>query len=334
MGFDSPLGYNMKQIRFQIGIVILLAAGLLAGCAHDNEPTMLSEIAVSTGVTGMQKRVQSIDGAAALQAQDIKIDAYYSGTDTKYLNSVKLKYSSSAWRFWEGNPGSEVHYYWPFEGSKTESGVTASTLDFVGACPFTAPNYILGTAYAHASGTTFNCYLGDYMTSSEQESMQEYVIAVLNAQTYAIQAASPGGALPMSFKHPFALVKFVIAPASGEHVTIDSIGIAGLSTTGTCTYDGSDITWSGQSGSAAMKIIPATPLAANDETVQMMVIPNTYAPTTLAVRGTWDDWSDVENQTVSAEVNFAWQPGYIYTYNLTVSKYALKVDIAKYTEQW
>jgi hypothetical protein len=38
---------------------------------------------------------------------------------------------------------------------------------------------------------------------------------------------------------------------------------------------------------------------------------------------------------LSADVSFDWEPGYSYTYTLTVTKYALKVETEEtFTEQW
>lgn len=293
---------------------------------------MQNEIAVRSGVSGLQKRIRSIEGDAALRAQDIKIDAYYDDTDTKYLDGVKLHYTGGdpAWQFWNG---SQVHYYWPFEGSKTESGATASTLDFVGACPFTAPSYITSTSYAHASGASFTCDISSYLIDTLQRTMQEYVIAVLPNQTLATQTEA-GGALPMSLKHPFALVKFVIASASGEYVTVDSIAIDDLHTGGTCTYNGTTMSWAG-TGTASMALMgKSLHVGGTTESDSLMVIPDSYGTKTLSVRGSWTEWSTVEKHTVTADVAFNWQPGYVYVYNLTVSKYALKVDVQQFTEQW
>ena len=338
MGFDSPLGYKMKHIHFHIGLLILLAAGLLAGCCHKDEPAQRNEIAVKTGVTGMLRRATTIDSTAALRGYDLKIDAYYHGTNTAYLSGKKLHYDldhdpSPAWVFWDGS--AQEHYYWPAEGSKIGE-VIASTLDFVGACPFSAPAYITPGTYNHTTGTSFSCDMSGYMTSTAQTTMQEYIIAVLDSQTLETQTLA-GGALPMVFQHPMARIKFVIAEESGTHVTVDSIGIAGLHTGGTCTYDGTDMTWGSYSGSAALKITPANALqygTSYTETTPMMVIPKHYGALTLAVRASWDDWSVVENQTISANVDFNWDPGYSYTYNLTVTPYALIVNVEKFTEQW
>lgn len=319
--------------------MILLAAGLLAGCCcHKDEPVQRHEIAMKTGVSGMLRRATTIDSTAALRGYDLKIDAYYHDTETKFLDGKKLHYDldhdpSPAWVFWDGS--AQEHYYWPAEGSKIGE-VIASTLDFVGACPFSTPAYITPGTYNHTTGTSFSCDMSGYMTNTAQASMQEYLIAVLDSQTLQTQTDA-GGALPMQFKHPFALVKFVIAAESGTHVSVDSIAIAGLHTAGTCTYDGSTMTWSSLSGSDALKIVPDDALQVgmvNTQTVAMMVIPNNYGAKTLGVRASWNDWSVVEDQTITADVNFNWEAGYSYTYNLTVTPYALKVDISKFTEQW
>jgi len=336
----------LKRKIGYIGFFILLTAALtllLVGCGRDREPSRQTEIAMTTHVTDMIKRVHSIHNNTELQREDIRIDAYYHDTDSKYLDGVKLHYNTDAWVFWDGTK--QVHYYWPIEGSvydPTDANITVSSLDFVGFCPFEAPAYITSTSYAHASGASFVAALPTttvdevvYMPPASQASLQEYLIAVLNNQTYTTQTDA-GGALPLQFKHPFALIKFTIAAASGTHVQVDSIGIAELYTGGTCSYDGTTMSWAG-TGSGTMMIQPAHPLKVGTEylaTDSVMVIPGSYvAPKTLTVWGTWDDWSNV-SKDVSAEVAFNWQPGYIYTYNLTVTPTALKVDVEQFTEQW
>jgi hypothetical protein len=139
----------------------------------------------------------------------------------------------------------------------------------------------------------------------------------------------------MVFKHPLALIKFVITEASGTHVKINSFSIADLKTSGTCTYNGTAMTWNEQSGSAAMTIAQELKRGGTTETTPFVVIPNNPVPTatTLTVNATWDDWSNV-TVDVTANVDFNWEPGKIYTYNLTLAKYILIVDTQNYTEQW
>ena len=336
----------MKRDIGYILFSMLMAVVVLTGCGgsdiidDDNNvdatkplATSNEEIRVNTNVTGMLTRATTINNNTALQSYDLKIDAYFHGTNTAYLSNQKLHYASS-WKFWDGS--AQLHYYWPIEGSvydPSSANITVSSLDFVGSCPFTAPAYITSSSYAHASGASFSCDVSSFMTNTAQASMQEYLIAVLPNQTYADQVAHSG--VPLQFKHPFALVKFVIAEGSGTHVQVNSISIGDLKTSGTCTYDGSTMAWSSLSGSTAMS---QTGLnlkydTETTETTPFIVIPYNYGTKTLTVNATWDDWSDV-TKDLSTDISINWQPGYIYTYNLTVTPLALKVDVEKFTEQW
>jgi len=279
-------------------------------------------------------RANTIDSNTLLQGQDLKIDAYYHDTETKYLNGAKLHYSSG-WKFWDGS--AQLHYYWPIEGSvydPSSANITVSSLDFVGGCPFTTPGYVTPT-YSHSTGLSFTCNMSSYMTNTDQASMPEYLVAVLNGQTYSTQTDA-GGALPLVFKHPFALVKFVITEGSGTHVQVNSVSIPALYTGATCTYNGSTMSWGSydEESKAAMTVTQTLEIGGTTQSTPFIVIPKNYGSKALTVNCTWDDWSDV-TKNLSADVNFDWQPGYIYTYNLTVTKYALKVETEEtFTEQW
>lgn len=309
---------------------------LLTACSDDSENTTeQGEIRLKTDIWQMMEgsRATIIDSDTKLQGQDIKIDAYYNGTETAYLNGVKLHYDVSAWKFWDGS--AQLHYYWPIEGSvydPASANITVSSLDFVGFCPYSAPGYITATDYDASDGVSFTCNMASYMTLAAQEDVPECLVAVLNAQTYATQSDA-GGALPLQFKHPFALVKFAITAASGTNVKINSVSIADLYTAATCTYDGSTTTWSSLSGSATMTLTEELENGATTEGTPFIVIPNNYGTKTITVNATWDDWSSVTTD-VSASVSINWQAGTSYTYNLTLSKYALKVDTETFTEQW
>lgn len=320
---------------------------LLAACSKDDgdssqpavEEKGRSEICVKTNVSNMQSRATTIDNNTALRSYDLKIDAYYNGTDDVFLDGVMLHYDSAEpaalkWKFWDASEDEQVHYYWPFEGSKTPEGDLASTLDFVGFCPFEKPAYIGAPTYDHTTGVSFTCDMSSYMTIASQSSMQEFLVSVLNAQTLATQTAA-GGAVPLVFKHPFALIKFVITAASGTHVQINNIRIGSLYTAATCTYDGTTMSWGSYDDEtkATMTIAQTLKIGGTTETTPFVVIPNDYGTKTLTVNGTWDDWSAV-TKDISTDISINWEPGCIYTYNLTVTPYALNVDTEKYTEQW
>lgn len=334
--------YRHNDMSRLIVLALVLAAGLLAGCARDVPEIKeeKAEITVTTNLTPMRMRANTIDSNSELQGYDIKIDAYYSGTETKYIDGAKLHYNSS-WMFWDGS--AQLHYYWPFEGSVVAGGSTiASTLDFVGYCPYEKPAYIGTPTYDLSTGVSFTCDMSSYMTLARQTGaeaptipvMQEFLVSVLPNQTLATQTAA-GGALPMVYKHPFALIKFTITVASGTHVQINSISIDGLNTGGTCTYNGSTMTWGSYSGSATMTIAQVLKNGGTTESTPFVVIPNDYGTKYLTVNATWDDWSNpVTISDYGTNVDFSWEPGRIYTYNLTLDKYGLKVDVTKFTEQW
>lgn len=330
--------------------MLLLAAGLLAGCSGSNDdivPTnneQKTEIAVSTNVTGMQTRATTYDNAAALQSEgDVLVDAYFHDTNTKYINGIKLHYNSSSWIFWDGS--AQLHYYWPVDGSiydPSSANITESSLDFVGYCPYTKPSYITaGPTYDYSTGNiSFTCTMPttvinetSCMTLASQTDMKEFMCAKATAQTYTTQTAA-GGDVPLEFKHPFALVKFVITSASGTHVKINNISISGLNTGGTCTFDGTTMSWDPYSGSAPMTIVQELQVGNTTETTPFLVIPNNYGSKTITVNATWDDWSNVTTNVTSDAVAIDWQPGYSYTYSLTLSKTALIVNTSKFTEQW
>ena len=335
---------KMMNKKHYIKSLVMLATMLLAACGgssdgiEDTPPTTSSEapkeIRVNTNLTKMQTRATTIDNITALRGQDLKIDAYYHDTETAYLLGKTLHYDSS-WKFWDTSTSTQEHYYWPFEGSMVAGGSTvASTLDFVGFCPYVKPTYIGTPTYNHETGVSFTCDMSSYMTLASQSSMQEFLVSVLPNQTLATQTAA-GGALPMVFKHPFALIKFTITVASGTHVQINSISIDGLNTGGTCTYNGSTMTWGSYSGSATMTIAQVLKNGGTTESTPFVVIPNDYGTKYLTVNATWDDWSNpVTISDYGTNVTFNWQPGYIYTYNLTLDEYGLKVDTSKFTEQW
>ena len=318
---------------------------LLAGCSKDSGDSTQQvggepqEIRVQTNVTSMLKGSRTtIDNNTALRTYDLKIDAYYHDTETTYLLGKTLHYDNvsepNAWKFWAA--GAQEHYYWPFDGSTVAGSSTdASTLDFVGFCPFDEPDYIGTPTYNHSTGVSFTCNMSSYMTLASQSSMQEFLVSVLPNQTLATQTAAPGSALPMVFKHPLAIIKFTITAASGTHVQINSISINGLKTSGTCTYNGTAMTWTGQDGSATMTIEQVLKNGGTTETSNFLVIPNNYGSKFLTVNATWDDWSNtVTISNYGTNVNFNWEPGHIYTYNLTLDKYGLIVNTSKYTEQW
>lgn len=345
---EVPRHHDMSRIMMAL---FLLATGLLTGCSDDS-PTATGEqrdeeMRFDVKSDRMMTRATVIGSNTELQTassagDDIDIFAIFHETKKYFFSDyVPLHYATDHWEFVDGS-GNTAHYYWPIDGSVYKplpvQNVPYASLDFMGIWPKTGAGYTIGRSFYQSEGQITGIELvfsGLPVTSAGQADIKECMCAYLPGQTYADQVAA-GGALPLQFKHPFALIKFVIAAGSGTHVQVNSISIADVKTDGTCIYDGTTMTWSGQSGSETMMITPDTPLkygTSSTETTPLIVIPNNYGSKTLTVNGTWDDWSNVTND-ISTSVDFDWQPGYIYTYHLTVTKYALTVDDEKFTEQW
>lgn len=313
----------------------MLAAMLLAGCSKDDGNSAqqaggeAQEICVQTNLTKMQTRATTYDDAAGLQAEaHFTCTAYNAGTLTEYIPTTTVDWNSTQWQF---NNGAS-HYYWPLPAS---NGGAWPSLDFFGYMPSAAnlsteAPYIGSINYTAEHNVTFTCS-GLPMTNAEQgSSLKEFMFGMALDQNYGNASAG----VPLTFQHPFALIKFTITAASGTHVQINSISIAGLYTNATCTYNGTAMTWGSYSGSATMTIAQTLKNGGTTETSQFLVIPKNYGSKYLTVNATWDDWSDVTISDYGTNVDFNWEPGCKYTYNLTLDKTGLIVNTSEFTEQW
>ena len=356
MGFDSPLGYQQKNNKEQrmsatrghIRILILLTAGLLVGCSHRNAPTeptttttssTKTEITLKTGVKGMLRRATMINSATDLQNQDLKIDAYYTGTTTKYINGAKLHYTGSdpAWQFWDGS--AQLHYYWPIERSiytGVEPNITVSSLDFVGYCPFAQPSYITGLTYTADHDVTFSCTALP-MVDSLQNAQKEFLFGIALEQDKTNAASG----VPLNFKHPFAQIKLQLA-ASHPDIIINSITFKSIKNNGDFIYDHSETSYTWTPSGDAVNLVFTDTATFTDvpESVQaigepFIVIPQTWTGE-IEVNASWKDWGDTPvPHALSAKIpDETWLVGHSYAYTFTISPEDLTVNITNFTEQW
>lgn len=323
-------------------MIILLAAGLLAGCCcHKDEPVQRHEIAMKTGVTSMLRRANTIDNNTALQSQDLKIDAYFHDTETKYLDGKKLHYTGGdpAWKFWNSSTSTQEHYYWPIVGS-VHTGVvpniTVSSLDFVGYCPFIQPSYITGLTYTADHDVTFSCTALP-MVDSLQNAQKEFLFGIALEQDKTNAASG----VPLSFKHPFAQIKLQLA-ASHPDIIINSITFKSIKNNGDFVYDNSETsyTWT-PTGDAVNLVFTDTATFTNvPASVQaigepFIVIPQTWTGE-IEVNASWKDWGDTPvPHALSAKIpDETWLVGHSYAYTFTISPEDLTVNITNFTEQW
>lgn len=300
---------------------LVLAAILLSGCSGDDSPNHANnnngnktEIKVNADVRRMMEgtRTTTFDNIAAIKEEgSFTCTAYDEGTTTVNTTSnVDGKVSwngSNAWVFDDG----EKHY-WPESGN----------LDFFAYMPaaenlsIKAP-YITRPTYTTARQPQFTCD----MTKTVDK---EFIYALTTGQNRDDNIAG----VNMNFQHPFARIYFQLSSASGTAVTINSITISGnFYKTGTCTFDGADSEWSNFGGASALGTLTIN--------TPYLVIPYNYgSEKTITVEAVWDEWSNFTTSVTSSPLTINWQAGYSYTYTLTLTKYALKVDTEKYTEQW
>ena len=313
----------MKLTKKYIGFIFLLSAVLLVGCSGDESPNAdptgdEKEIRLNAEVWQVMEgtRATTYDNAPALQGEieGFKCIAYDTGTatvnTTSNVNSV-VKWNSlaSKWEFEDG-----IHK-WPDSGS----------LDFFAYMPASPDAYITDVIYAVNATLEPRPYFTCDMTQTVNK---EFIYALTTGQDKEHQGST---GVTMTFKHPFARIYFQLSNVSGSHVTINSISISGedFYKKAKCTFDGTTSTWSekdddtkGSLGSLSIN----TPY---------IVIPHDYGSSkTITVNATWDDWSNVTTNVTSSPLSINWVAGRSYTYTLTLSKYALKVGIDKYTEQW
>lgn len=359
----------MKRHYYIIKGIVLLAAMLLAACSSsdsDDSPaaTSQNEIHLTTNVTSMPSgtRATTINSNTELQGCELWIDAYHHDTDVNYLSGAKLIYDSSepaGWKFWATSE--QTHYYWPIDGSTIAgSSTVASTLDFVGFCPYVQPGYISSTSYTHDNGISFIANMASYMTNTAQASVSEFLVGLTQNQTYSKQTVS--GGVPLNFKHPFARIRFQLA-ASHPNVQINVITFKNLKTGGTCMFSTEETSsWVPLTGTADLVMTlaskdnqgnyitaPINTFNSNPASEvpiggwsgsahqydDLIVIPQRWNGE-IEVNASWNDWGDTPvAHTVTATIPaITWEAGKSYTYTFSISTDDLVVNITNFTEQW
>lgn len=315
---------------------MLLTAGLLAACSTDddiidNGGGGATEIRLNADCWRVMEATRAVtyDSDAQLQASRFACYAYEDGTTTQYISGSTVSYSDSQWTFDDGK------HYWPASGALNFFAYMPANLSGT-YCTFDPTAYDASDNADGYSDDSPRIVCTDLPVSFTvgSDNTQEPIFAYTADQdkfgTNSTLQPTPGY-VGLTFKHPFARVCFKLSEASGTHVTVNSVTVSGIKNNGTCTFDGSTITWI-PTGDATNLVISGTPATGDD---CYLVIPQTFASNiTFTVNATWTDWSNV-TKNVSASVNVgSWVAGYSYTYTLTLDKFALTVDAEKFTEQW
>ena len=347
----------MRQKTFQtryISYVLLALTCLLTACSGGGSsseeldppapnptpsPTPENqEIKLNANVWNMMEGMRAtFYDAGTITSGSFTASAYVENTTTAYISPVTVNWNSTEWQWSDGK------HYWPASGA----------LDFFAYMPATKPSYISSITY-NARSPQFVCedlpmtYNSDRPTEGQGSGLQEFVWGVTIGQNKVSQGTS---GVTMKFRHPFTRIKFQLS-ASHPDIQINSITFKGLNTGGTCTFTNTGIQdsyyyttslWSLLTGSsnfvmtlsgaaATFNNNPISPL--KQIGVDLIMVPQAWAGE-IEVNASWTEWGEAkDNQTLTATVPTIWQPGYSYTYTFTITEFDLKVDIARFTEQW
>jgi hypothetical protein len=129
--------------------------------------------------------------------------------------------------------------------------------------------------------------------------------------------------------------------ASHPNITINRITFKTLINYGSCTFNGTTTSWAltGAATNLEASYTGEYGRKTTSDVAQLiggpfLVIPQNWTGE-IEVNASWTEWGEAkDNQTLTATVPTNWQPGYSYTYTFTITEFDLKVDIARFTEQW
>jgi len=342
----------MRQKTFQtryVSYVLLALTCLLTACSGGGSsseeldpptpnptpsPTPENqEIKLNANVWNMMEgmRASTYDNVEALQNAGFKTYVYVDGETTKYIDGSTVSYADSQWSFDDGK------HYWPASGSL--NFFAHSPKDLANThCTFDSTPYDASEnpdGYSEDSPRIVCSSLPVAFTKKTDDT-KELIYAYTANQNKAGQGVS---GVMMTFKHPFALIKFQLA-SSHPNITINSITFKAVKNNGSCIFDGTGTTWTltGDAANLVASYSPGVSFSTSSE-VQLiggpfLVIPQSWAGE-IEVNASWTEWGEEKNkQTLSATVPTDWDPGYSYTYTFTITKFDLIVNISKFTEQW
>ena len=332
----------MKLIMCQYTsfLALLLAiAMLLSACSNDdtNSPadtsTDPSEIHMNADVWQMPEGTRAtFYGSGTLSSGSFTASAYLANSTTAYISPVVVNREADKWVFSDGK------HYWP----------ASEALDFFAYMPEaeSLPSYITSDpTYSTARNPQFTCtalpmtYDSASPTAGQGSGLNEFVFALKTDRTKALDGAD---GVVLNFQHPFARLKFQLS-ASHPNIKINSITFKNIKNNGSFAYTDSPL-WT-TTGSATNLVVKFTGDAANfndnassSPLTQIgpdyIMIPQEFAGN-ITVNATWIDWGEEFAHDISTKLSpITWRAGYSYTYTFTITTFDLRVDVAKFTEQW
>jgi len=338
--------YRHNDMSRLIVLALVMAAGLLVGCARDVPEIKeeKAEITFNANVSGMREgaplRAMTYDNVGNLQTEaHFTCVAYEANSNPleAYISTTRVDWNSTQWVF---NNGAD-HYYWPLPAT---NGGEWPSLDFFGYVPASAhlstdAPYIGSINYTAAHNVTFTCSSLPMTNAGQGSNLKEFMFGIALDQNYGNAAAG----VPLQFQHPFTRVKLQLA-ASHPNITINSITFKSIKNNGSFIYDHSEgtSTWTPSSdatdfaltltGDAA--IFNNNPASPRQIGVDYIMIPQNWTGV-IVVDAYCLFWGDMVRYTdLTTTVPTNWQPGYSYTYTFNISPEDLQVNVNRFTEQW
>ena len=318
------------KVSQYFGFIALLMAIVcpLSGCSDDDSTPReaAKDIRFSADIWQVMDATRASIIAAGAVNGSFRVYAYNYNTTTSYINGELVNYSggASSWadtpQRWPGNGALDFFAYMP---TTLPSYCTFDSTPY--ADPGNVDGYSAGSPRIACSGLPVSLTAGSDVT-------QEIVYAYVQNQSEAGQGAT---GVTLTFRRPFARVYFKLADGLSSQVIINKVTIAGIKNNGICSFNGTTTTWTPSGAATYLEVNPPSDGSPATGDTPYLILPQTFdSNLTFTVNATWTDWNNV-TKDVSASVNVgSWQAGYSYTYTFTLSKYALKVDTEKYTEQW
>lgn len=316
----------MRRTKYPVLLLLLLAAGLLAGCAADDIQTDGDSSEIRFKVTEWQSMSgtrASTQTEGTLTSGSFQVDAYLNETDTKYIDDLTVSYIDGDWKY-------NGKYFWPESDNLTF--VAYRPTDFTYTCISKAsPTY-----YNHTVGPSFVC-TDLPMTNGGQYTLREFVYAVSEDQN----KTNPGSAgVSLAFRHTLAKLMLQVKNTHRK-VTINSITFKNLYNNGTMAHVTNPSVWT-TTGSLTDLVIVPDPIAdieVNTTAIAnisnpFLVLPQNYTSTSqIEVKlqywkidgsGKEGEWTITFNNPISS-----WEIGKAYTYTLDLGenvRFGVRVD--------
>lgn len=330
---------------------LVLAAILLVACTANDSPENAnnnggkdSEIRLNAEVWRVMEGTRAtVYNGGTLSSGSFICTAYDHGettvNTTSRVNATLVNWVEDHWEFDDGA------HVWPTAGALDFFAYMPADLTYTYCTVDLTPYDSETNSDGYSAGTPrFTCADLPVTITRGSDNTNELILAYAadqdKAGTNSTLQPTPAY-VALNFKHPFARVYFKLSDesaASEADIVVNTITIPAIYRDGVCAFNGTaqTFTWSSLDDNDEGIVIsaPSDGEQATDATACYLVIPNNYGMKTFTVNATWKEWGEEVTDDISANVNINWEPGKSYIYTLTITKYALIVNVNKFTEQW